>query len=118
MRVACDLVKAGEASGALSAGNSGAMMAVALLVYGRLPGVLRPCIAPAFPTEKGTISVLVDAGANTDCTPEQLLQFGLHANVSPQGSRFFSQKPRLAAGGGSTFFLLLRPQGEEAICFV
>ena len=78
MRVACDLVKAGEACGAVSAGNSGAMMAVALLVFGRVDGVLRPCIATAFPSKsRAGFSVLVDAGANTDCSPEQLFQFGL-----------------------------------------
>jgi glycerol-3-phosphate acyltransferase PlsX len=81
MRVACDLVKAGEAAGAVSAGNSGAMMAVALLVHGRLPGVLRPCIAAAFPTENHRVSVLVDAGANTECTAEQLFQFGVMGAV-------------------------------------
>jgi glycerol-3-phosphate acyltransferase PlsX len=82
MRVACDLVKNGEAAGAVSAGNSGAMMAVALFVFGRLDGVIRPCIAAAFPTptEFG-FAVLVDAGANTECTPEQLFQFGLMGSV-------------------------------------
>lgn len=78
MRVACELAKNGEACGALSAGNSGAMMAVGLLVFGRVPGVSRPCIAAAFPTRaRAGFSVLVDAGANTECSPEHLFQFGV-----------------------------------------
>lgn len=78
MRVASDLVKNGEASAVVSAGNSGAMMAVALFVFGRLDGVVRPAIATAFPSpSKAGFSVLIDAGANTDCSPEHLFQFGL-----------------------------------------
>jgi phosphate acyltransferase len=78
MRVACDLVKAGEASGALSAGNSGAMMAIALFVFGRIDGVQRPAIATMFPSQASIgFSLLVDAGANTDCTSEHLLQWGI-----------------------------------------
>lgn len=92
MRVACDLVKAGEASGAVSAGNSGAMMAVGLLVFGRLGGVLRPCIATAFPTRaRSGFTVLVDAGANTDCTAEQLFQFGVMGSVYLERSHQASQ---------------------------
>ncbi len=78
MRVACDLVKSGEASGALSAGNSGAMMAISLFVFGRIDGVQRPAIATMYPsTSKHGFSLLVDAGANIDCTPEHLLQWGI-----------------------------------------
>ncbi len=76
MRVTCDLVNAGEACAALSAGNSGAMMAVALFVLKRIRGVIRPCIASPFPKLEG-MGVLVDAGANIECTPEQLFQFGV-----------------------------------------
>jgi glycerol-3-phosphate acyltransferase PlsX len=78
MRVACDLVKAGEAAAAVSAGNSGAMMAVALFVFGRIDGVMRPCIATAYPSRATEgFGVLVDAGANTECDPAHLLQFGI-----------------------------------------
>ena len=78
MRVTCDLVKQGEACAALSAGNSGAMMAMALFAIGRIRGVLRPCIAAFLPTgHTNRFGLLVDAGANTDCTPEQLFQFGV-----------------------------------------
>src|SRR5688572_21168498 len=73
MRVACELVAAGEACGALSAGNSGAMMAIALLHVGRLEGVLRPAIATLMPSHKG-FSIVADVGANVECTPQMLLQ--------------------------------------------
>jgi glycerol-3-phosphate acyltransferase PlsX len=76
MRVACDLVKNGEAVGALSAGNSGAMMAMALFVFGRIDGVIRPAIATVVPTQQGP-SILLDAGANTTCDPEHLFQFAV-----------------------------------------
>ncbi|MCP4500150.1 MAG: phosphate acyltransferase PlsX [Deltaproteobacteria bacterium] len=76
MRLSCDLVEAGEACAALSAGNSGAMMAMALRVFGRLDGVLRPCIGAIYPHPAGQ-GIIVDAGANIECTPEQLLQFGI-----------------------------------------
>lgn len=78
MRIACDLVKQGEACAAFSTGNSGAMMAVALLVFGRVRGVTRPCIATPFPHPgPGRVGLVVDAGANTECDPQMLLQFGL-----------------------------------------
>jgi glycerol-3-phosphate acyltransferase PlsX len=76
MRVACELVKSGEACGALSSGNSGAMMAVALLVFGRIDGVLRPAIGSPTPSKVGG-GILIDAGANIDCSPEHLFQFGV-----------------------------------------
>ncbi|MBY0370729.1 phosphate acyltransferase PlsX [bacterium] len=68
------LVKAGEARAFLSAGNSGAVMAVALLELGRLPQVERPAIAVRFPTAEGFV-VLLDVGANVDCRPAHLVQF-------------------------------------------
>jgi glycerol-3-phosphate acyltransferase PlsX len=76
MHVACELVNRGEALGVLSAGNSGAMMAIALFVLGRIDGVLRPAIGSTMPTPKGT-SIVVDAGANTECLPPYLFQFAL-----------------------------------------
>lgn len=82
MRVACDLVEKGEACGALSAGNSGAMMATALLVFGRIDGVLRPAIGTNLParTPAGLVH-LVDAGANVDCEPEHLAQWAVLGSV-------------------------------------
>jgi glycerol-3-phosphate acyltransferase PlsX len=76
MRVAADLVKSGEAQGALSAGNTGALMAISRFVLKTLPGIDRPAIATILPTMKGHTYVL-DLGANVDCEPEHLLQFGI-----------------------------------------
>ena len=64
----------GEADAVVSAGNTGAMLAAALLHVRRLPGVHRPGIAVVIPTRRGP-SVLIDAGANADARPEHLLQF-------------------------------------------
>lgn len=94
MRIACDLVKAGEACGALSAGNSGAMMAVGLLVFGRVRGVLRPAIATPIPSLGGP-TIIVDAGANTDCEAKHLVQFGMLGNIFAQNA-FGIDRPRIA----------------------
>lgn len=72
--VGCRLVKEGRADGFFSAGNTGAAMAAATLVIGRIPGVLRPAIAAVLPTA-GAPCVMLDVGANADCKPEQLAQF-------------------------------------------
>jgi glycerol-3-phosphate acyltransferase PlsX len=76
MRVAIDLVKSGEADACVSAGNTGALMATARFVLKTLPGIDRPAIASVLPTLKGHVLVL-DLGANVDCTAEHLLQFGI-----------------------------------------
>ena len=76
MRVAINLVKNGEAGACVSAGNTGALMATARYVLKTLPGIDRPAIASFLPTVKGQVCML-DLGANTDCTAEQLLQFAL-----------------------------------------
>ena len=76
MRVAIDLVKAGRAQAAVSAGNTGALMAISRFVLKTLPGIDRPAIATVLPTRKGQTYVL-DLGANVDCLPEHLLQFGI-----------------------------------------
>ncbi|KUM04505.1 phosphate acyltransferase PlsX [Chromobacterium subtsugae] len=76
MRVAINLVKEGKAQAAVSAGNTGALMATARFVLKTIPGIDRPAIAKLLPNVKGTSCVL-DLGANVDCTPEQLLQFGI-----------------------------------------
>jgi glycerol-3-phosphate acyltransferase PlsX len=72
---AAELVRDGKASAMVSAGNTGAAMAAALLRMGRLPGVVRPCIATPLPRLGRTPAVLVDAGANAECTPAMLVQF-------------------------------------------
>ena len=80
MKVAFEMIKRGEAEAVVSAGNSGAMMAIGMLVIGTLPQVTRPAILAIVPgTSKGTI--IIDAGANVDCKPRQLLQFGIIGSV-------------------------------------
>ncbi len=70
-----ELVRDGRASAMVSAGNTGATMASALLRMGRLRGVSRPCIATPIPRLDGPPAILVDAGANAECTPAMLVQF-------------------------------------------
>jgi phosphate acyltransferase len=72
---AAELVRDGKAAAMVSAGNTGATMASALLRMGRLPSVVRPCIATPLPRLGRTPAVLVDAGANAECTPAMLVQF-------------------------------------------
>ncbi|MEF8703317.1 MAG: phosphate acyltransferase PlsX [Candidatus Accumulibacter sp. UW26] len=76
MRVAVDLVKQGEADACVSAGNTGALMAISRFVLKMLPGIDRPAICAVLPTLTGHTHVL-DLGANVDCSPEHLLQFGI-----------------------------------------
>ncbi len=78
--VAARLVRAGEADALVSAGSTGATMAAAAIVLRRLPGVLRPAVASIFPTP-GSHTVVLDSGANPDCKPEHLLQFGIMGAV-------------------------------------
>jgi glycerol-3-phosphate acyltransferase PlsX len=76
MRVAVNLVKDGMAQACVSAGNTGALMAISRFVLKMLPGVDRPAIAGVLPTKKGVTTVL-DLGANVNCTPAQLVQFAV-----------------------------------------
>ncbi len=76
MRNAVNLVKTGEANACVSAGNTGALMAISRFVLKMLPGIERPPIATVLPTVKGHVTVL-DLGANVDCSPRDLLQFGI-----------------------------------------
>lgn len=68
-------VREGHAAAMISAGNSGAVMAAALFVLGRVPGIERPAIGAVLPSGQGRV-LLIDAGANTDPKPQQMLQFG------------------------------------------
>jgi len=76
MRVAIDLVKQGEADVCVSAGNTGALMAVARFVLKTLPGIDRPAIVSVLPSITGR-TYMLDLGANVDCSPEHLRQFAL-----------------------------------------
>lgn len=75
VRVAAELVAAGEAAAVFTAGHSGAAVLAAHAVFGLLPGVTRPALAVTVPTTSG-LSVLLDAGANLECRPEHLVEFG------------------------------------------
>ena len=76
MRVAVNLVKDGSAQACVSAGNTGALMAISRFVLKTLPGIDRPAIASQLPTRKGVTTAL-DLGANVNCTAEQLVQFAV-----------------------------------------
>jgi phosphate acyltransferase len=80
MKVGFEMMKRGEVDAVVSAGNSGAMMALGMFVMGTLSQVSRPAILVVVPSlEKGT--VIVDAGANVDCKPHHLVQFGLMGSI-------------------------------------
>ena len=76
MRIAVNLVKDGSAQACVSAGNTGALMAISRFVLKTLPGIDRPAIASQLPTRKGVTTAL-DLGANVNCTAEQLVQFAV-----------------------------------------
>jgi phosphate acyltransferase len=78
--VAFGLVKSGRADAVVSAGNSGATLAAGVMSLGRLAGVDRPAIAGILPGEKGRV-ILIDVGANVDCRPGYLFQFGIMAHA-------------------------------------
>ena len=81
--VAAKLVKEGSADGFVSAGSTGAAMAAAAILIGRIKGVSRPAIATIFPTP-GTPTMVLDSGANPDVKPEQLAQFGIMGTVATE----------------------------------
>lgn len=76
MRIAINLIKESKANAVVSAGNTGALMAIARYVLRTMEGIDRPAIAKLLPTVKGEVCVL-DLGANVECAPEHLLQFGV-----------------------------------------
>jgi phosphate acyltransferase len=80
MWLAVDAVSRGEAAGVVSAGNTGALMAVSKFVLRMLPGIDRPAIAGLFPSERGE-TVMLDLGANIDCDANNLVQFALMGEV-------------------------------------
>lgn len=90
---ACDLVAAGQAAAAVSAGNSGATLAAALLRVKRIPGIARPAIGTSFPSAQGRVFML-DVGANTECKPEWLAQFAVMGDVYA-GSMLGIAEPRV-----------------------
>ena len=91
---AAEAVRDGKASAMISAGNTGATMASALLRMGRITGVKRPAIATPIPAPGTTPTVLLDAGANAEVEPEWLVQFGLMGSVYAD-ARFGVKNPRV-----------------------
>ncbi|WP_354679583.1 phosphate acyltransferase PlsX, partial [Cupriavidus plantarum] len=81
MRVAVTQVKEGHAGACISAGNTGALMAVSRYVLKTLEGIERPAIATTIPNEQGWGTTVLDLGANADCEPEHLLQFARMAEA-------------------------------------
>jgi len=93
INVAARLVAEGSAEGFVSAGSTGAAMAAAAIVIGRIKGVSRPAIATTFPTP-GTPTIVLDSGANPEVKPEQIAQFGIMGSVASE-SLFGVNKPRV-----------------------
>jgi len=81
MRVGLKMVREGRAAGFVTAGNTGAAMATAKMVLGSLSGVDRPALATIVPTSTGRPSLLLDAGANVDSDPENLVQFAVMGHM-------------------------------------
>src|SRR5690606_3753798 len=77
------LVAEGEVQGFVSAGSTGAVMAAAAIIIGRIKGVIRPAIATIIPTP-GTPTMVLDSGANPEVSPEQLAQFGVMGSIAAQ----------------------------------
>jgi phosphate acyltransferase len=95
MRVASRLVRDGCAQGFVSAGNTGAVMATAKMVQGVVPGVDRPALVGILPTVEGTPVLVVDVGANVDCSPPMLAQFAVMAEIY---SRTILRQPKPRVG--------------------
>jgi len=94
LRVANRLVRDGIANGVVSAGNTGACMATSKMVLGTIPGVDRPALAMALPTGTGRPVVVLDVGANVDCTPEMLAQFAVMGEIYSR-LIFHTARPRV-----------------------
>jgi glycerol-3-phosphate acyltransferase PlsX len=94
MRRALDLVKAQEANACVSAGNTGALMAMAHFVLKMLPGVERPAIVSMIPS-RGGHTYMLDLGANASCTPEHLLQFGVMGSILAADLEGAHERPRV-----------------------
>jgi glycerol-3-phosphate acyltransferase PlsX len=94
IRVAFDMVKAGEAQAVVSTGNSGATMAAGMFVLKRIPGIERPAIATIVPNLKDQ-TVVLDVGGNVDCKPAHLVQFALMGSVYAQQA-LSKDRPRVA----------------------
>jgi len=106
---AAEAVRDGRASAMVSAGNTGAAMGSALLRMGRIKGIARPAIATPIPTPGGLPTTMLDAGANSECKTEWLVQFARMGTVYAR-DRFGIERPRVGllsigeeAGKGNSF---------------
>jgi glycerol-3-phosphate acyltransferase PlsX len=104
MRVAIEQVRDGAAQAAVSAGNTGALMAIARYVLKTMNGIDRPAIASQLPNQKGGATTVLDLGANIDCQPDHLVQFAI------MGAAFTA-----AINGGRAPLVGLLNVGEEAM---
>jgi len=98
MRVGLRMVREGQAAGFVTAGNTGAAMATAKVVLGAVPGLDRPALAAVFPTAPGPAAMLLDVGANVDCTPQNLEQFAVMGDIyfrAMYGRRGGLMRPRV-----------------------
>lgn len=95
VHVAARLVKSGEADGLVSAGNTGAVMAISYFMLGTLPSVDRPALAAPFPTSRGTVSVILDVGANVDSKAAHLEQFAVMGEIYYRAI-FGTRRPKVA----------------------
>jgi glycerol-3-phosphate acyltransferase PlsX len=94
IRVALELVKNGQAQGVVSAGNTGATMALGVVVLGKLPGVERPALGSILPSHDSS-TLVIDVGANVDCTASQLVQFAIMAEPL---ARYLMKRPSPRVG--------------------
>jgi glycerol-3-phosphate acyltransferase PlsX len=94
INVGLRLVRAGQADAFVTAGNTGAAMAAALLTLGRVKGISRPALATVFPTGENHVSILLDVGANADCRPIQMMQFA-HMGAAYMQRMFDLPNPRV-----------------------
>ena len=125
MRVAINLVKEGKADACVSAGNTGALMATGRFVLKTLPGIDRPAIMAIMPTKTGR-SYMLDLGANSECTAEQLFQFAVMGSVVMQGLEDLDHAPRVGLlnigeeeiKGNDTIREAARLLGESSLNYV
>ncbi|MCQ4257745.1 phosphate acyltransferase PlsX [Stutzerimonas stutzeri] len=115
MRVALELVRDGQAHACVSAGNTGALMALARQILKTLPGVDRPAMMTAIPTLKGPC-LLLDLGANVDCSAEQLYQFAVMGSVAAQS--FGIDRPRVSLLNIGTEEIKGNQQVKAAACLL
>ncbi|ULJ62849.1 phosphate acyltransferase PlsX [Wielerella bovis] len=95
MRIAIQQVKDGKAQAAVSAGNTGALMATARFILKTLSGIERPAIAKFMPAAQGHCTLMLDLGANVDCTPEQINQFAIMGNELYRALKPECTQPRI-----------------------